>query len=430
MVVALLHWTCAVVAFSFCAWLFWSSVSVLKVVSDTQCCPMGFGGSCFCNGAISSVHHMVGFACWRLDLVCWSFFVMALGAWWKCVGVCAIHRCWRPGGHVGHGWTYGFGTHLLGVPCSRRWAQRLLFLLLCQCRIGEAAVPGPPPPVWSLGVCNPSGLLNKGHLLDPRVDCWIVCETHLTQASCHAFRSGLRADGSSFKWFVSGAPVKCRSTVSAVGAWSGVAMVSKWPARALPVDWPRAVHDSSRLLCSTVFIHDLWVSGVTVYGTPTGPTHPHAKQTTDRLLSHAVSRIAQSHGPRFVGGDFNHDPQSLESIDQLVALGFRDVQDVFYMQTGIHPKPTCKMKTRRDFLYISPELQTMLVSCTVDHNAWPDHAAVIASFRGGNADLVHFPWPVPGSIPWNRLHGRAEGSFVDFSHGDCDMMYSKHLARC
>ncbi len=349
---------------------------------------------------------LFGYAWCNLDLVCWKCFMcgsgMPHGAGWFC-------KRW---GQV----SVGSRSWLWTVPdVSRvRWPVRFLLFWVCNCRIGEAAVPGPQLPGWSIGVCNPSGLMNKGHLLDPQVDCWCVCETHFSLSGYHRFLSGLRSEGSEFKWCVPGAHVPCRSTVSSIGAWSGVAVVSKWPSRALPVDWPDAVHASSRLVCATTFIHDVWVSGVTMYGTPVGPTHPNARATSNRLLQHAVSRIAQSHGPRYVAGDWNHDLEVLDAVDGLLAMGFKEVQDLHFAMTGIHPKPTCKMRTRRDFLFLSPELQRLFVSCQVDHCAWPDHSAVVASFRGGSSELVQYPWPLPRAIPWSKLAGRSDGSFIDF----------------
>ena len=267
--------------------------------------------------------------------------------------------------------------------------------------------------VW--GVCNPSGLSSKGHLLCRSVDVWMACETHLSVASFRRFRGELRSCASPFKWCIPGAHVPCRSTVSDIGAWSGVAVLSQWPSRALPFDWSQAVHASSRLVCTTTFLHGLWVSGITLYGTPTGPTHPHAKATTNELLKLAVNRIAQSHGPRYVCGDWNHDLDSLEAVDMLRTLGFEEVQQLHYQRTGIPAKPTCKLKTQRDFLFISAELQDLFQECEVHHDMWPDHSPVIARFRGGHLELRRTPWPVHFQIPWEKLGRRGDGERVDFS---------------
>ena len=345
------------------------------------------------------------FACWPVDLVCWiGVLARSFGSW-----IFGKKSCGLPA-------TPSF--RVLPSPCRCRQVAMAVVVLALNCRIGEAAVPGPvtdDSPEWALGVCNPSGILHKGHLLCDSVDIWNVSETHLSLPGFRRFRSELRAGGSPFRWCVPGIHVPCRSTVSDVGAWSGVAVLSQWPTRALPSDWSASMAASSRLVCSTTFLHGLWVSGVTMYGTPTGPTHPRAKATTNALLSAAVLRISQSHGPRYLCGDWNHDLDSLPAADMLHSLGFVEVQQLHFMKTGISPKPTCKLKTQRDFMFISPELQSIFVSCEVHHDMWPDHSPVVTWFKGGSHELVRFPWPIPFAIPWDKLEGRSDGSFVDFS---------------
>ncbi len=416
--------------------LIWVSLCIVLGVSLKHSCGHCWSEvaehSSFCGGRHAlglfvCLGAILGYACWLVDfVVCWRA---------SLTGGSVLVSPSNFGCRSCSGGSRRDGSSHLRLPRSQfRLCFQLVLFWVLNCRIGEAAVPGPSVDVWKLGVCNPSGLMNKGHLLDPQVDCWVACETHLSNVSYRIFRSGLVADGSAFRWMVPGAHVPCRSTVSSIGAWSGVAMISQWPARSLPFDWSPAVQASGRILCSTSFIHDMWVTGITVYGTPTGPTHPHARATTNQLLSHAVNRIAQSHGPRFVAGDWNHDLCSLDAVDGLLALGFRDAQELHCLRTGVHPKPTCKRKTRRDFLFLSPELQSLFVGCEVDHEAWPDHSAVIASFSGGSAELVHYPWPIPASIPWTRLAGRGDGDFFDFGDvancDDCYLNLWKNVEQC
>ena len=364
----------------------------------------------------------------------WMMLCQILWRGWVCVGTIGLYlgsrfACWYNGlvvelGRFRHGsGVWAVGEHQVLITHSARVPRRIVckllvgFVAMNNCRIGEAAVPGPP--VWALGVCNPSGLGYKGHLLDPQVDVWTVCETHLSAGSFRQFVATLRVDQSPFKWCVPGAHVPCRSTTSDVGAWSGVAVISKWPTRALLCDWPIALWSSSRLCCTATFVHGLWVTGTTCYGTPTGPTHPRARETTNCLIQAAVDRISQAHGPRFVAGDWNHDLCDIQAVSGLLALGFVELQDLWYERSGIHPCATCKQKTRRDYCFLSPELQSIFHSCTVDHHAWPDHSALIAHFCGGQQEMIRSPWPQPLPIDWSRLGSRSDGKFVDFS-SPCD----------
>ena len=308
-----------------------------------------------------------------------------------------------------------FGWKLAHVPLNRPcgflgrrgvWSWIMTVVIALNCRVGEAAVPGPGP-LWSIGLCNPSGLNYKGHLLDQAVDMWAVCESHLSSTSQCQFVAALKKEKSPFQWLVPGAPVPCRSTASSIGAWSGVALIAQWPSRPLHTNWSPALWASGRLVCAATHIHGLWVTGITMYGTPTGPTHPKAKATTNALLDAAVSRIAQAQGPRYVAGDWNHDLDALEAVNGLRALGFVEAQELHCTRTGVLPLPTCRSKTRRDFVFLSPELRRLFESCIIDHTAWPDHSAVIVCFKGGVHESVRYPWPLPAQVP--------DGNFIDFS---------------
>ena len=314
-----------------------------------------------------------------------------------------------------------------GLMCGRcspsHWFS---FLVLCLCcRIGEAKVPGPNE--WKIGTCNPAGLNNKGHLFeDLSADLWLISETHLTSTGCQAFKNGLRRELSEPHWFVQGYPVRPRSTVSNLGTWAGVGVLSRHPTQALPHDWAPWAYESSRIVATTTYLNQMWVSGVVMYGMPTGPTHPQAKARTGAMLQEAVRRVLCMDGPRFLAGDFNHDLEDLAAIEVLRTHHFVEVQDLFHLQTGIAPKPTCKMKTRRDFLFISVELIPMFQKVEVEHCHWVDHASVLATFKGNHLDLVRYPWPLPLPLPWDKVPERSPGTKVRFDPSlSCEVGYSQ-----
>ena len=253
-------------------------------------------------------------------------------------------------------------------------------LFLCV-RIGEAKVPGPPSPdrsnpdlqsseshlTWSLGTCNPSGLPNKAHLIaHSPIDVWAIAETHLSSQGARLFKRQLSLEQSGYKWCVTGHPVVPRSTLSNHGSWSGVAIVSRHPSRQLPHAWPDHVFETSRIVCGTTFLNNFWLTGVSLYGLPVGPTHPQAKAKTNLLVEAAINRLLLQDGPRYLAGDFNQDLSDLPSIQLLLSKHFVEVQDLFYYKTGILPRPTCKGKTRRDYLFISRELIPMFRSLELD----------------------------------------------------------------
>lgn len=231
------------------------------------------------------------------------------------------NRCIRPALHISRtcrGWLW----------------QVFLFLVVC-CRIGEAAVPGPTDHI-RLGVCNPGGISSKAALFAlQEADAWVVSETHLTSIGLRAFRKELAALGSPFKWVVHSKPVAPRSEVSSVGKWSGVAVIGKCPTRPIVRHWTDAQHDSCRIVAASSFCRGLWITGVGVYGCPVGPTHPHARASTESLLELAVQRVQQSVGCRYVAGDWNGNHTDFKAIDKLRSMGWADIQDLNFRAWGV-----------------------------------------------------------------------------------------------
>ena len=303
---------------------------------------------------------------------------------------------------------------------SRWWLW--LFLLL-HCRIGEASLPGPP--VWTIGVCNPAGMTGKLNIFDYHpCDIWTVSESHLSYQGIADFRSQLRWSKSGFKYLVTGHPAPHRSSASSLGSWTGVAVLSMHPTRRAPISWPTLAFESGRICASVTFCHGLWITGCTVYGAPKGGTHSNAREKTDQLLSLGVDRLVDAVGPRFISGDWNHDLEKFDAVKRLKDLGFAEIQDLHYERTGCNQQATCRLKTRRDFLFISPELIPLFRRCTIDDTIWPDHSAVIGTFEGGADEMTRFVWPQPQPIPWDVLKPLPEQPEVSFeSPVDCNVAY-------
>lgn len=65
-------------------------------------------------------------------------------------------------------------------------------------------------------------------------------------------------------------------------------------------------------------------------------------------------------------------------------------------------------------------------SCALDDTVWGDHSTLTATFRGGKANLVRFPWPQPVQIPWSKLPNRPLGRVHDFDgSSDCTATYQE-----
>ena len=343
-----------------------------------------------------------------------SGFVKCFVIWGSEVSQCTVDKVFR----VGQFWPQSRGA-VAGVSNCRLW--RLFMCLAMLCRVGEASLPGPSEN-FRLGACNPGGLLHKASLFAMQeADLWVVSETHLTRNGLEQFRAELQALRSPFRWTVHGHPVLPRSQVSEVGKWAGMAVVSKCPSRALVHHWDPAQYATGRLVAATSFCRGLWISGIGVYGTPVGPTHPRAKATTEHLLELAVARIHQAVGCRYVAGDWNHDHNDLQAVRKLKMMGFVDIQDLHFRTCGVFPRPTCRGKTRRDYFYVSPELVQRFVSCQVDPLAWTDHASIVGEFRADLDFDLKYIWPIPSKLDWPE-HSCLP--FVDFeSSPDLDFTY-------
>lgn len=126
-------------------------------------------------------------------------------------------------------------------------------------------------------------------------------------------------------------------------------------------------------------------------------------------------------GPRYAAGDWNHECHKLSAVQTLRQAGWVEVQELRERQTGHPVEVTCKHKTRKDFLWLSPELAVLYLGLTVDHTHFVDHALLTATFSGGSRSVTRYLWPCPAPIDWN--HARDIEAVVDFSSGDPSLQY-------
>lgn len=273
------------------------------------------------------------------------------------------------------------------------------------CRLEEARVPGPDDAPWCLGIGNPSGLQGKYHVLsNVPTDVMALSETHLTSRSKRSLACSLKSMRSRFKHLLTGAPMAQRNASSDAGEWAGVAFTSSFPCRTLAIPWPADVYETGRLQFGSFFTTSSWVTGAVLYGYPEGRNHPNAHCQTEDLLDFAVSHLMSLPGPKFIGGDWNFQMSDLAVVPVLRDRGWVEVQDLYFHMTGTPIQNTCKGVTRKDFLWVSPELAMSLLEVNVCQDTFADHAVVIAKFRGGKHHLDSFVWPCPKPVPWTGEH--------------------------
>ena len=283
-------------------------------------------------------------------------------------------------------------------PIRRSWT--FFVLLLCLLRVGEASHPGPHSQGWSLGIANPSGLNSKvDQIAHMGGHAWILSETHLSVVGLRNFVKGLKAVKSPWVAVVPGAPCPARNQ-QGTGNHSGVMLLSQSPARPLPNSFAAHTFSTARLQVAGMVVGNMWVTVGMLYGVPANAQHTDAKYQTEVMLSELVERVAyQSTGPRAIGGDFNYSAHELGQTKRLLDLGFREAQDLAALRWGQSAERTGRGRRRIDQLWLSPELQQILVGVEVQHDMWADHAPVVAKFAsvGGTS----FPyWRMPQPFPW------------------------------
>ena len=270
-------------------------------------------------------------------------------------------------------------------------------------RYGEAAHPGPESQVqeWQVGLFNPSGLNSKLDLVGAMPgDCWIGCESHFTKLGFQRFRKGMSALNLPFKFIRHGAFCHQRSTAE-IGGYSGVVAFSKCPLRSLPHQFDEDLFQTARLQVFGALMYGTWVQIGAVYGFPDSPQYLQRTYRTECLVDAIDSRIAdQAQGPRIVCGDFNHGPDELVQLRRLYDMGFRELQDLALTRWGHPIVATGRGSKNIDQVWISPELQALLIRVELIDDLWPGHVAVTGVFSQTEATNVHYHWRFPKPLEW------------------------------
>ena len=271
-----------------------------------------------------------------------------------------------------------------------------LISLFGHLRIGEAMHPGPDKDVmWSLGVINPTGLPGKSATIN-NLDFGIygVSESHLTAPGIARFRSELSSTGSQFKYTAGApAPPKVRSVKSTGGKHTGVGFITSFPCRPIQVGWNSELWSTGRLHAAQFLVNQTWITGGVAYGWALNAETQAIRDQTNQLLQELTKQILPQVGPKFICGDFNQFPDRLAEPKLWEAAGWVEAQTWAQRQWNIEPMMTCKGKTRKDFLFLSPEMLQLLQQVRVDAQCFADHAVLQAKMRSPSAPTMMYLWP-------------------------------------
>ena len=267
-------------------------------------------------------------------------------------------------------------------------------------RMGEATNPGP----FAISSINPTGLAGKGAEFDslPR-GIYAVSESHLTPQGLTRFRAELKGQKSSFQ-FYSGepAPYRSQSIRSCGGKQTGVGFLASCPCRPITLDWRSELYRTSRLAAASFWTGTCWITGGVVYGYANQAHTPQVQSDTNDLLGQLTMQVVEGpHSLAFIAGDFNQMPGTLEETKHWEAMGWKDIQDIAQTNWGITPTTTCKNTTRKDFLYISPQLQHYVTAASNRYDRFPDHSILMAIIDIKVALPMEAYWYKPDKITFN-----------------------------
>lgn len=276
-------------------------------------------------------------------------------------------------------------------------------------RIGEAMVPGPSgvEDQWALGSIKPTGLSGKATAKStPSRYLRGVRESFVCTREPPRFRREMESCKCQFN-FVPGAPAPLQCTgLHAVGGTEG--FLTTVPFRPVSHGWDHELHSTGRIHAATFQIGDQWIGGGVIYGQACQPNSRETKQFTNSLLQEMTRQLVDPFpGPAFVAGDWNQEPGHLEEEQEWVKRGWCDIQTWAEETLHIPPGPTCRFVSRKDFVYISPALQSLIRAVFNQFDHFPDHSTLRASMTRPMQSKPIPRWRSPHAIPYDHPNAKA-----------------------
>lgn len=108
-------------------------------------------------------------------------------------------------------------------------------------------------------------------------------------------------------------------------------------------------------------------------------------------------------GMRFIMGDFNQTDGSLPQTELWEKMGWKEVQKLGSHKFGRPIANTCKSKTVKDFIWISPEMVPFFQSVDTLDDLFPDHSILFAKFSSWGPQSKIPLWRKPKAIDWDKV---------------------------
>ena len=176
------------------------------------------------------------------------------------------------------------------------------------------------------------------------------------------------------------------------GDYTGVGFLSSAPTRAAAQRWHPDVVATARLPVVNAFLDPFWLLAGVCYGYASGPPCK-----THSLLEHLTERVvdASAAGPRVLARDFNLAEDCSPCLEHWSHHGFVELQQIRARALGAPLEPTCKNKTRKDLIYVSPELVPFVQEVWLEQDWFPDHAVLFGWLKLPAQPLPRPVWYMP-----------------------------------
>eukprot|EP00435_Cladocopium_sp_Y103_P048140 s519_g14.t1 len=234
---------------------------------------------------------------------------------------------------------------------------------------------------------------------------YAISESHLTVRGRARFDLELRQNKSKFG-FLSGAPAPYKKAgMKAVGGkHTGVGFLTNFPHRNITSGWNPELYSTGRLCCATFQVGSHFIAGAVVYGYASHADTKEVQMQTNQLLCEVSNQIVHTYpGPAFVAGDFNQSPGILAEQIEWERLGWCDVQTWAERNFGIAPGHTCRYRTRKDYIMLSPALQQLMLRSHNEYDRFPDHSSLMAILQLPSQPSPIARWRSPKPINYNQV---------------------------
>ena len=183
-----------------------------------------------------------------------------------------------------------------------------------------------------------------------------------------------------------------------------MAFLTQFPTRPIVQGWDPELHATGRIHAAAFLVNSTWIVGGVAYGYAHQPDAPATIANTGKLLAEVSKQVFHGFkGPAFIAGDFNQVEGVLSETTIWERNGWKEIQSLAAERFGVSPGVTCQFTSRKDFIYLSPELQMILRTCSNSFDRWPDHSTLMGLFSAPSPPKPVPQWPKPMALDYTDL---------------------------